>query len=92
MLEHAISARQDVLLPLPKHYCKDCKQCISSGGEMVEGLLTAIRCRCTFYNRPVEPLYNKCFNHSNYSPVHTHYEEPENIVEIAIQNELKRIA
>lgn len=96
MLEHAIEARmearREALLPKPKYYCKNCKSCTRTGGEIVEGLLTAVSYRCSFFDRRVNPNYNKCFSHSNYSPVHTKYKEPENLVELVLEEEEKRIA
>ena len=59
---------------LPKYYCDTCTKCVNS--------------RCLFYNRRVEPKYNKCFNHSNYHPVATQYQSPCNIAEIAEENTL----
>lgn len=78
MLEHAISARQDFLLPIPKYYCRSCKRCNNK--------------KCSFFNRYVELDYNKCFYHSNYNPTATKYVSPVNIKEIATQNYLKGIA
>lgn len=62
---------------LPKYYCDTCTKCVNS--------------RCLFYNRRVEPKYNKCFNHSNYHPVATKYVSPVNIKEIALEEE-KRLS
>lgn len=78
MLEHAISARQGFLLPIPKYYCRSCNRCINK--------------RCSFFDRYVEPDYNKCFNHSDYKPTVTKYVSPVNIKEIATKNHLKAIA
>lgn len=92
MLEHAIDAKADALQPIPKHYCITCQKCCCTGGNIIQGMLSVICCHCSFFNRRVEPDYNKCFYHSQYSPIHSVYKEPENIVEIALANEKKRTA
>lgn len=61
----------------PQYLCKTCTKCVNS--------------RCTFYNRQVEVDYNKCFNHSNYSPIATSFRSPDNLEEI-VRNEEKQIA
>lgn len=62
----------------PKFLCKSCTKCVDK--------------RCTFYNRPVEKTFNRCFNHSNYHTVATRYQSPEQIETIAEDNYLKEIA
>lgn len=63
---------------VPKYFCKTCTKCSNK--------------YCSFFNRRVDPKYNRCFNHSNYHPVATSYVSPVNIKEIALANEEKQIA
>jgi len=63
---------------LPKYYCSSCTKCVRS--------------TCLFYNRRVDPKYNRCFNHSNYHTVATQYKSPCNIADIAEENYKRYIA
>lgn len=67
------SKKEDI--KTPKYFCKTCTKCVNS--------------RCSVFDRHIEPDYNRCFNHSNYSPNIVPFKAPSNIEEIAKDNEGK---
>ena len=64
---------------VPKYFCLSCTRCKDK--------------RCDFFNRRVEPDYNRCFSHTNYIKTpDIHYTNPSEEFFKAIQKaELKRI-
>lgn len=60
-------------IPIPKYLCNTCNKCIQN--------------RCQVFKRYVEPSYNKCFYHSNYSPIIAEFKPPVNLKEIMEQEE-----
>lgn len=71
------NARKTAEVKTPKYLCKSCTKCVDN--------------RCTFYNRPIITDYNRCFNHSQYSPLTASFKEPENLAE-PIEQEEKKVA
>ena len=73
---HTTNGKKEV--KTPDFYCESCEK----------------RCgnRCTFHQRPVVADYNRCFNHSNYNTINAVFKAPDNIEEIALENEMKVIA
>lgn len=65
--------------PQPKYFCATCTK-LKDGNY------------CDCFQRPVDKDYNRCFNHSSYSPIVAVFKAPENIEEIALANEVKRYA
>ena len=63
---------------IPKYTCKSCTKCSNKW--------------CSFFNRRVEPNFNKCFNHTFYYTVTTKYKSPNNLEEIVKEEESRRIA
>ena len=55
--------------PTPKYHCSTCTKC--------EGKY------CKVFNRYVEKNYNKCFLHSNYTPIVAKFEPTVTMEEIA---------
>lgn len=73
-----IEVKQEEAVITPKFLCGSCERCTSDN-------------RCEFYQRPVEPTENKCFNHSTYtsSPIKAIFKQlPKEIMdEIIAENE-----
>lgn len=69
---------QQTTQPVPKYPCKTCKK--QSNG------------RCNCFNRPVDEKINRCFNHSAYNPIPANFKAPDNIEQIALENEEKLYA
>ena len=65
--------------PTPAYYCRDCARLSSD-------------CTCAFFQRRVEPNFNRCFYHSFYSPVSATFRAPDNLEQIILENEMKEIA
>ena len=63
---------------IPKYACSSCTKCSNKW--------------CSFFNRRVEPKFNKCFNHTFYHTVATKYQAPANLAERVNEEELKRTA
>lgn len=63
----------------PKYYCATCLK-LKDGNY------------CDCFQRPVDKNYHRCFNHSNYNPINAVFKAPDNIEEIALENEMKEIA
>jgi hypothetical protein len=61
--------------PQPKKRCETCKKLDKNS-------------RCDCYNRPMKPDYNRCFNHSDYNPNSFNFKAPDNIEQIALENEV----
>ena len=61
---------------IPAFYCKSCNS--NCNGY------------CSFYSRKIKENNNKCFNHSNYSPVATKFKAPEHLNEIIEREEKER--
>lgn len=55
IIETKKTTQEKVEMPVPKHYCNSCTRL---GDDLI----------CDCFNRRVEPDYNRCFNHSNYTP------------------------
>lgn len=64
-------------IQVPKYFCMSCKKRLNN--------------RCSFFNRPVIKDYNRCFYHTNYSPVSAAFRIPDNLEEI-MREEEKKIA
>ena len=62
-------------IPTPSYYCRDCNK----------------RCgnRCTFFSRPIDMNFNRCFNHSFYSPIHAAFRATANLEQIVIEQQEK---
>lgn len=71
------NAKKSAEVKTPKHFCQTCDKCDNN--------------RCTFYNRPIVKDYNRCFNHSKYSPITVAFKAPDNLEEI-VREEEKQIA
>lgn len=65
-------------VPEPKYHCASCLK------------LKGTTCDC--FKRRVEPNYNRCFFHSNYSPVVASFKAPTNLEEIIKEEEERQIA
>ena len=63
---------------IPKYTCKSCTKCSNKW--------------CSFFNRRVEPTFNRCFSHTFYHTVTTKYKSPNNLEEIVKEEESRRIA
>lgn len=61
----------------PKFHCSSCTKRTEN--------------RCTFFNRHIEPDFNKCFYHSNYSPVLASFKPQENLEEL-VEKEQEKIS
>lgn len=57
----------------PLYYCKSCTHCSHN--------------YCSVFKRPIVNDYNKCFYHSNYSPISAVLQVSENIDEIIVQEQ-----
>ena len=64
-------------IPIPKYLCMTCTKCVDT--------------RCKVFNRYVEKTYNRCFYHSNYSPIIAEFKPPENLKEIIELEEQARL-
>lgn len=64
--------------PIPKFPCMTCAKLNSDG-------------KCDCFKRPVDAEKNKCFNHSSYNPIKAEFKAPNNIEEIAKENEEKSL-
>lgn len=71
------SVKKEKEIKTPDFYCESCEK----------------RCgnRCTFYNRPIVKDYNRCFNHSNYSPIQAVFKAKEDLEKI-IEEEQERLS
>ena len=59
----------------PKFHCNSCTKRVEN--------------RCTFFNRHIEPDLNKCYYHSNYSPVLASFKVQENLDELVEKEQEK---
>ena len=72
---HTTNGKKEV--KTPDFYCESCEKRCGS--------------RCTFYQRPVVADYNRCFNHSNYSPIQAVFKAKEDLEKI-IEEEQERLS
>lgn len=61
---------------IPKYHCSSCTKCIKS--------------YCQYFNRHVIPSFNKCFFHSQYTPITGLFKVTDNLEEI-IEKEQEKI-
>lgn len=63
----------------PNFYCRSCENNCDK--------------HCSFYDRPVDPNYNRCFNHTFYHPIAIRFKAPSNLEEIVQkEEELKKVS
>lgn len=65
--------------PTPKYHCTSC-------AKLTDGMY------CTCYQRPVDVNYNKCYNHSHYSPRKKVFKAVSNLTEIVMENAKLKLA
>lgn len=69
-------AEQEVIPP--KYHCSSCTKCAKNW--------------CSFFNRHIEKDFNRCFNHSNYSPILASFKPQKNLEELIEKEQEKRYA
>lgn len=66
----------ELKFPAPKYFCNSCDRCYNK--------------RCSFFDRPIIPDYNRCYYHSKYSPVAIKFKAPDNLEQIIKEEEEKK--
>lgn len=62
----------------PKYHCSTCTKCNKNW--------------CSFFNRHIEKDFNRCFYHSNYSPILASFKPQENLELLVEKEQEKRYA
>ena len=73
----ALKGQSYVEPELPQFKCRSCNNCDGN--------------RCSFFNRKVEPNFNKCFNHTFYNPEAIKFVPTSNFEEL-VREEEKQVA
>ena len=72
-----------------REYCKKEKE-VKTPAYFCTNCTNNTNSFCSFYGRRINGDFNRCFNHSNYSPVSTKYRTPTRLNEIIEIEEKKR--